>query len=101
MTSVETFAQADRAFVDEDYDTAISLYSKARSAQDEGQPCLLLRHYDNRCTQALQEAPGSAKIYESKSHAHLKNEDYMPALADAAKAVELDPSNAKGYLRQG
>lgn len=51
--------------------------------------------------QALVGSPGNATIHEARSHAHLKAEDFMAALADAAKAVELDPSLSKAYLRQG
>ncbi|GAX78172.1 hypothetical protein CEUSTIGMA_g5614.t1 [Chlamydomonas eustigma] len=71
-------AKADRAFVEEDYETAIELYSKA-----------------------LGESPNSSTIYEARAHAHIKIEDYLSAVDDAAKAIEIDPSFSKAYLRSG
>ena len=52
-------------------------------------------------TQALQASPNCASIYEARSLAALKAEDYMQSLNDAAKAIQLDPTMAKAYLRQG
>ena len=51
--------------------------------------------------QALQSSPANAQIFESRAHAHLKAEDWMQALNDAAKAIELEPTMAKAYIRQG
>lgn len=42
-----------------------------------------------------------ARIYESRSNAYLKLEQYMEAVEDASKALELDPSLPKAYLRKG
>jgi len=40
-------------------------------------------------------------VYEARSYAHIKLQDWMEAVQDATKAVELDPNNAKAYLRKG
>lgn len=53
------------------------------------------------CLQALKADPSSAKVYESRAHAHLKLEQYMEAAEDASKAIELDGGLAKAYLRKG
>ncbi|KAG1678263.1 hypothetical protein FOA52_013884 [Chlamydomonas sp. UWO 241] len=71
--------RADRAFVEEDFDEAVLLY-----------------------TQALSSAPSNASaIYESRAHAHIKAGAFLDAANDASKAIELDPSNTKAYLRRG
>eukprot|EP00798_Chlamydomonas_sp_ICE-L_P001463 gene1463-32840_t len=70
-------SQADRAFVEEDFEDAVDLY-----------------------TQALNLSP-QACIYESRANAHIKLEQYLDAAEDASKAIELDPSLAKAYLRKG
>jgi len=102
MSTSEIVSQADRAFVEEDYETALSLYGKASESREEfrtiaGHP---LKWHQTH-VQALLGSPGNAKIHEARSHAYLKAEDFMAALADAAKAVELEPSMPKAYLRQG
>jgi len=65
-------------FVDEDYDSALELY-----------------------TEAVSKAPQCADLYVSRAAVHLKLEDFTSAIADANKAVGLDPTNSKAYLRKG
>lgn len=58
------------------------------------------------CTQALA-AGGSlgdytpAGVYEARAYAHIKLQQWMEAVQDASKAVDLDPTNSKAYLRKG
>eukprot|EP00775_Hariotina_reticulata_P008293 gene8293-8479_t len=73
----EHIAAGDRAFVDEEYEEALSHYSRA-----------------------LEAAP-SADAYEARANANIKVERYMDAVQDATKALELDGQNAKAYLRKG
>ena len=68
----------DRAFVEEDYTEA-------------------LKHY----TDALRADPSNAQVLESRSHCHIKQQNYVEAAEDASKAIELDPAMAKAYLRKG
>ncbi|KAF6262019.1 hypothetical protein COO60DRAFT_1699571 [Scenedesmus sp. NREL 46B-D3] len=73
----EHIASGDRAFVDEEFETAV-------------------RHY----TQALEVEP-SAAVYEARANAKIELEKYMEAVQDASKAIELDSNYAKAYLRKG
>jgi len=54
-------------------------------------------------TEAIQRAPNSAQLYANRSLTHLKTSTPSPslALADAKKAVELQPGWAKGLVRLG
>lgn len=40
-------------------------------------------------------------VYEARAYAHIKLQQWMEAVQDASKAIELDPSNIKAYLRKG
>ncbi len=51
--------------------------------------------------QALDQSPSSAPVYEARANAHLKLENYIEAVEDASKAIELDPSGWKAHLRKG
>lgn len=42
-----------------------------------------------------------AQVYESRAYANFKLSNYMEAVQDAGKAIELDPSNIKAHLRKG
>jgi len=70
--------EANSVFVDEDYETALELY-----------------------TQAVAAAPACADLYVARAQVHLKKEDFTSAIADANKAIELDASNSKAYFRKG
>ena len=69
--------EANRAFVDEDFETAVELYS-----------------------QAIDEVP-SSEAYSSRAAVHLKMENYTEAVADANMAVKMQPTNSKAHLRKG
>mmetsp|Transcript_2072 Transcript_2072/g.6302 ORF Transcript_2072/g.6302 Transcript_2072/m.6302 type:complete len:333 (-) Transcript_2072:1082-2080(-) len=70
--------EANAVFVDEDYETALELY-----------------------TEAIKVAPTSADLYVSRAVVHLKMDNFTSAIADANKAIENDPQNSKAYLRKG
>ena len=100
-------AQADRAFVEEEFERAIQLYSQVgrdmtRQRGHWSPPCARdLTEPLPLPQQALEAAPSNANIWESRAHAHIKAEDYLEAANDAAKAIELDPGMAKAHLRRG
>jgi len=76
--AAELANEANSVFVDEDYDTALDLY-----------------------TQAVAAAPGCADLYVSRAQVHLKKDDFTSAISDANKAIELDATNSKAYFRKG
>jgi len=76
--AAELANEANSLFVDEDYDTALELYSDAVAA-----------------------APTCADLYVARAQVHLKKDDFTSAIADANKAIELDASNSKAYFRKG
>lgn len=60
------------------------------------------------CTQSQALEPGAklgeyspSGVYEARAYAHIKLQQWMEAVQDASKAIELDPSNVKAYLRKG
>nr|XP_010925825.1 protein SGT1 homolog isoform X2 [Elaeis guineensis] len=71
-------ARAKEAFVDDNFDLAVDLY-----------------------TQALDMDPKNADLYADRAQANIKLENFTEAVADANKAIELDPSIVKAYLRKG
>ncbi|XP_008795025.2 protein SGT1 homolog [Phoenix dactylifera] len=70
--------RAKEAFVDDNFDLAVDLY-----------------------TQALDMDPKNADLYADRAQANIKLDNFTEAVADANKAIELDPSIAKAYLRKG
>ncbi|KAF7138696.1 hypothetical protein RHSIM_Rhsim07G0087100 [Rhododendron simsii] len=70
--------QAREAFVDDDFRSAVDLY-----------------------TQAIDINPRSADLYAERAQANIKLSNFTEAVADANKAIEIDPSMAKAYLRKG
>lgn len=64
-------------FLEQDYNTAIDLYSKA-----------------------IDHNPDVAIYYGNRSFAYLRTECFGYALSDASKAIELDPTYIKGYYRR-
>ncbi|XP_009409053.2 protein SGT1 homolog isoform X1 [Musa acuminata AAA Group] len=70
--------RAKEAFVDDNFDLAVDLY-----------------------TQALDVDPKNADLYADRAQANIKLESFTEAVADANKAIELDPSMTKAYLRKG
>ncbi|CAH8362031.1 unnamed protein product [Eruca vesicaria subsp. sativa] len=74
----ELAAQAKEAFVDDDFDVAVDLYSKAIDLD-----------------------PNCADFFADRAQAYIKLQNFTEAVADAKKAIELDPSLTKAYLRKG
>jgi tetratricopeptide (TPR) repeat protein len=70
--------EANALFVDEDFDSALDLYS-----------------------QAIETSPQCAELYVLRAAVHLKTENFTSAIADSNKAISLDPNNSKAYLRKG
>ncbi|CAK9224880.1 unnamed protein product [Sphagnum jensenii] len=70
--------KGNAAFVDEDFEEAVNLYTKALDLDST-----------------------NASVYISRAAAHVKLENFTDAVADANKAIELNPSLPKAYLRKG
>ncbi|XP_028123691.1 protein SGT1 homolog B-like [Camellia sinensis] len=70
--------KAKEAFVDDDFDLAVDLY-----------------------TQAINLDPKSADLFADRAQANMKLNNFTEAVADANKAIELDPLMAKAYFRKG
>lgn len=71
-------SEAMEAFVDEDYATALQLY-----------------------TELVDAAPTHVASWVHRSAVHLKLDQPLDALDDANKAIALDAGNSKAYLRRG
>ncbi|XP_015941332.1 protein SGT1 homolog B isoform X1 [Arachis duranensis] len=71
-------ARAKEAFVDEDYDLAMDLLTKAIAFE-----------------------PNNAQYYADRAQANIKLNNLAEAVADANMAIELNPSLPKAYLRKG
>ncbi|CAL0320482.1 unnamed protein product [Lupinus luteus] len=70
--------KAKEAFVDDHYDLAVELL-----------------------TQAIQLSPNNAHLYADRAQANIKLHNLTEAVADANKAIELNPSLSKAYFRKG
>lgn len=70
--------KAREAFVDDDFQLAVDLYS-----------------------QAITLNPENAGLFADRAQANLKLNNFTEAVGDANKAIELDRSMAKAYLRKG
>ncbi|CAN6443960.1 unnamed protein product [Victoria cruziana] len=70
--------KASLAFVDDNFELACDLFS-----------------------QAIAMEPTKAGLFSNRAQANIKLKRYTDAVADANKAIELDPSLAKAYLRKG
>ncbi|XAR55097.1 hypothetical protein NMG60_11030486 [Bertholletia excelsa] len=70
--------KAKAAFVDDDFQLAIDLY-----------------------TQAINISPRNADLFADRAQANIKLGNYTEAVADASRAIELDPSMTKAYYRKG
>ena len=75
----------------------------ASSLKDLGNSCLLRCRYSEACSHytASLDLSQSAIVYANRSMAYIKMEQYGLAIADADKAVEIDPEYVKGYYRRG
>ncbi|XP_043716686.1 protein SGT1 homolog isoform X2 [Telopea speciosissima] len=69
--------RAKEAFVDDNFELAVDLY-----------------------TQAIEIDPKNADLYADRAQANIKLGNYTEAVADANRAIELDSSMAKAYLRK-
>ncbi|KAJ1704438.1 hypothetical protein LUZ63_004217 [Rhynchospora breviuscula] len=70
--------KAKEAFVDDDFELAVDLYS-----------------------QALELDPTNALLYADRAQAYIKLDSFTEAVSDATKAIQLDPSMSKAYFRKG
>lgn len=52
-------------------------------------------------TKAIALWPGSAVYFANRSIANLRLENYGSAVADASRALEIDPTYTKGLYRRG
>mmetsp|Transcript_2387 Transcript_2387/g.5677 ORF Transcript_2387/g.5677 Transcript_2387/m.5677 type:complete len:356 (-) Transcript_2387:136-1203(-) len=71
-------AEANAAFVDEEYETAVEKYNLA-----------------------VQLEPSNPEFLLNRAAVHLKLENHMDAVSDCNAAIKLDPSNSKAFLRKG
>ncbi|XP_023740395.1 protein SGT1 homolog B [Lactuca sativa] len=71
-------AKAKEAFIDDHFELAVELYS-----------------------QAILIDPKNSELFSDRSQANIKLKNFTEAVADANKAIELDSSNSKAYLRKG
>nr|CAB3473638.1 unnamed protein product [Digitaria exilis] len=78
MAASDLESKAKEAFVDDDFELAAELY-----------------------TQAIDAGPATADLYADRAQAHIKLGNYTEAVADANKAIELDPTMHKAYYRKG
>lgn len=81
--SKETFDQGNEAFVDEKYEEARQLYTKALQDDDKT---------DRQFT---------SKVLASRAQCGLKLKNYADALKDSDEAIQLDEKNVKAYIRKG
>ncbi|KAK4384923.1 UNVERIFIED_CONTAM: protein SGT1 [Sesamum latifolium] len=78
MASSDLEKKAKEAFIDDHFELAVDLYS-----------------------QAIALSPSNAELFADRAQANIKLQNFTEAVADANKAIELDPSMAKAYLRKG
>uniref|UniRef100_A0A2P2LFL9 Protein SGT1 homolog n=1 Tax=Rhizophora mucronata TaxID=61149 RepID=A0A2P2LFL9_RHIMU len=70
--------KAKEAFIDDHFGLAVDLY-----------------------TQAIGLNPSNAELFADRAQANIKLNNLTEAVADANRAIELDPNMAKAYLRKG
>ncbi|KAI4324971.1 hypothetical protein MLD38_030410 [Melastoma candidum] len=70
--------KAREAFIDDHFELAVDLYS-----------------------QAISLSPSNPELFADRAQANLKLRNFTEAVADANRAIELDPSMHKAYLRKG
>ncbi|XP_030448888.1 protein SGT1 homolog isoform X1 [Syzygium oleosum] len=70
--------KAKEAFIDDHFELAVDLY-----------------------TQAISLSPNNAELFADRAQANLKLCNFTEAVADANRAIELDPSMSKAYFRKG
>ncbi|XP_022853761.1 protein SGT1 homolog [Olea europaea var. sylvestris] len=77
MATSDLQRKAKEAFIDDHFELAIDLYSQAISLN-----------------------PNDAELFADRSQANFKLCNFTEAVSDANKAIELDPTMAKAYLRK-
>ncbi|KAL3652415.1 Cochaperone protein [Castilleja foliolosa] len=78
MASSDLETQAKEAFIDDHFELAVDLYS-----------------------QAIALCPDNPELLTDRAQANIKLQNFTEAVADANKAIELDPKISKAYLRKG
>ncbi|KAK4431419.1 protein SGT1 [Sesamum alatum] len=78
MATSDLEKKAKEAFIDDHFELAVDLYS-----------------------QAIALSPSNAELFADRAQANTKLQNFTEAVADANKAIELDPAMAKAYLRKG
>ncbi|CAF4744296.1 unnamed protein product [Rotaria sp. Silwood1] len=81
--SKQAFEEANEAFVDEKYEEAYELYTKALANDDKT---------DHRNT---------SKVLTSRAQCSLKLKNYADALKDSNDAIKLDETNIEAYIHKG
>ncbi|XP_059298846.1 protein SGT1 homolog [Lycium ferocissimum] len=74
----DLITKAKEAFIDDNFELAVDLNS-----------------------QAIAITPNNPELFVDRAQANIKLHNFTEAVADANKAIELDPSIAKAYLRKG
>lgn len=77
MPTTLNFIERFFVVVEQDYDKAIEMYTKAIDAD-----------------------PKNGIFYANRSLAHLRQENFGYALEDAQKTIKVDPTYTKGYYRR-
>ncbi|KAI3419587.1 uncharacterized protein J3R85_013095 [Psidium guajava] len=70
--------KAKEAFIDDHFELAVDLYS-----------------------QAIELSPNNAELFADRAQANLKLRNFTEAVADANKAIQIDPNLSKAYFRKG
>jgi tetratricopeptide (TPR) repeat protein len=82
--------QGNKAFAAHDWPSAIEFYTKAIE-KDPNQPT----YYSNRAQVCLVESMSMVAWLTCRLQANIKSEAYGYAIADATKAIEIDPNFVK------
>lgn len=51
--------------------------------------------------QAIANSPEDFDLYIGRASAYVKSEDYMKAITDAKRAIELKPESFRGHMKKG
>ncbi|KAM7272291.1 hypothetical protein ACFE04_026954 [Oxalis oulophora] len=78
MAASDLETKAKEAFIDDHFELAVDLY-----------------------TQAIQLNSTNALLFSDRAQANIKLNNFTEAVADANKAIQLDPSLSKAYFRKG
>ncbi|GAA0142277.1 hypothetical protein LIER_03215 [Lithospermum erythrorhizon] len=78
MAELDLEKKAKEAFIDDHFELAVDLY-----------------------TQAIALNPKDPQLFADRAQANIKSANFTEAVADANKAIELDPTMGKAYFRKG